>query len=87
MSNYNYSLSVYVDGPVKSKMTTEGQIEGSEPSIAILNVVAAVTDVLDDSYGLLEPTITVTHVGDGVFEGEVDTHGLGDIDVRLEVIS
>jgi len=83
MTNYNYSLSVYLDGPVKSKATTEGQVEGIDPREAILGAVGAVTDVLDESYGLLSPTITITRVGKGVFEGEVDTHGLGDIDVRV----
>lgn len=80
---YDFSLSVYIDGEVRMTATTEGQCEGHEPRIAILNAVRATTDVLDDCYDLLEPTVTITRVGDGVFEGEVDTHGLGDIDVRI----
>ena len=81
---YNFTLSVYLGGEVPSKVSTEGQVEGNEPRTAILNAVAAVTDTLDECYGLLEPSITVTRVDSGVFEGEVDTHGLGDIDVRIE---
>ena len=80
---YDFSLSVYVDGEVRMKATTEGQCEGHEPRIAILNAVGSVTDVLDECYGPLEPTVTITRVDEGVFEGAVDTHGLGDIDVRI----
>lgn len=60
-----------------------GQAEGSEPRIVILNAVRATSDVLDECTGALEPNITITRVDDGVFEGEIDTHGLGDIRVRI----
>ncbi len=65
------------------KATREGQAEGHEPRVVILNAVRACTDVLEDSYDGLEPTVEITRVGDGVFEGEIDTHGLGDIHVRI----
>ena len=61
-----------------------GQVEGSEPRFAIISAVRATSDVLDECTGALEPNITITRVDDGVFEGDIDTHGLGDIHVRLE---
>jgi hypothetical protein len=61
----------------------QGQVEGNEPRIAILNAVHSVSDILDECTGSLEPSITITRVDDGVFAGEIDTHGLGDIHVRI----
>jgi hypothetical protein len=63
-----YDFTVF-DGWVKP---THGQVEGNEPRIAILNAVRASTDVLDE-----------TRVDDGRFEADVETHGLGDIHVRI----
>ena len=61
----------------------QGQVEGNEPRIAILEAVRSVSDVLDDCTGALEPTVTVSRVDDGCFAGEIDTHGLGTIHVRI----
>ena len=74
-----YDFTVF-DGWVKP---THGQVEGNEPRIAILNAVRASTDVLDECTGALEPNITITRVDDGRFEADVETHGLGDIHVRI----
>lgn len=65
----------------------EGSTEGHDPRDAMLNALRSVTDVLDECEGPLAPTIDVSRVGDGLFEGEVDTHGLGGIAVRLERVS
>ena len=61
-----------------------GEIEGSEPRIAILSAARRCTDILDECEGALAPTVTVERGTDGAFNATIDTHGLGDLYVRLE---
>ncbi len=66
---------------------TSGQVEASEPSIAILSVVRDNTDLLDDVFVGLTPDIAVSRNSDGTFDAQVDTHGLKDFTIHLESVS
>ncbi len=62
----------------------EGQTEGSDMRLVILGAVRANTNVLDDCFGgPLDPCVNIWRNNDGTFDAIVDTHGLGDINVRL----
>jgi len=62
----------------------EGQVEGSDLRITILRAVNTSTNVLEDCFdGPLNPRVEISRNKDGTFDAIVDTHGLGDINVRL----
>jgi len=68
---------------------TNGRLQYNEDSqlgFAILNAVGDCSDVLDACQGALYPHLDITNNYDGTIDAVVDTHGFGDIAVKLERI-
>lgn len=56
----------------------------SQLGFAILNAVSDCSDVLEACQGALYPHLDITNNHDGTIDAVVDTHGFGDIAVKLE---
>jgi len=64
-----------------------GHIEASDPRDAAEKIVSACRPDLDDGFDSLTPDFTIERNRDGSFRVEVDTHGLVDATIELEVIA
>lgn len=64
-----------------------GQITASDPRDAAEKIVNAHRPDLDDGFDSLVPDFTIERNRDGSFSVEIDTHGLVDAAVKLEVVS
>jgi hypothetical protein len=83
-----------IRSPVQTKIIeadidqiTRGNIVASNPREAAEKIVSACRPDLDDGFDSLTPDFTVERNRDGSFSVEVDTHGLVDASVELEVVS
>jgi len=61
-----------------------GEVDGNDPRDAVVNAARKCTDILEECEGSLAPVVTVARGKDGAFDAHIDTHGLGDLYVRLE---
>lgn len=64
-----------------------GRIEANDPRDAAEKIVSACRPDLDDGFDSLAPDFTISRNRDGSFSVEVDTHGLVDPTLRLEVVA
>ena len=66
---------------------TRGHIVASNPREAAEKIVSACRPDLDDGFDSFAPNFTIERNRNGSFSVEVDTHGLIDASVDLEVVS
>ena len=68
-------------------LISRGRVEASNPREAVLKILDGCRPDLDDGFDSLTPDFTIERNRDGSFSVEVDTHGLVDASVELEVVS
>ena len=66
-------------------LITRGLVEASNPREAVTKILEGCRPDLDDGFDALAPDFTIERNRNGSFSVEVDTHGLVDASIDLEV--
>ncbi len=85
---YDYSIVLTDAEDANECDVFTGEVEANSPHEAATEVIRTRTDWLEDVFANLAPTIELSRNSDfGVFEADVDSHGLGHAGIVLEKVS
>lgn len=91
------SFTYRISGPIHTSIIEspgdwayEGQAQAPSPRSAVEEAITKHANYLDvdfDLRGPLAPVISLARNSDGTFTAEVETHGLGDLQIELEQVT